>query len=203
MQLPEKTIERLLLYKVLLLELKNLDRTNIHSHELAEIANNNSAQVRRDIMATGFTGIPAKGYQINDLINKIKETLNLNSKINMCLVGIGNLGSAIIHFFGEHNTRFELKAAFDTNPQKVNNTIAGCKTYKMDDLSSIIKQEKITLGIIATPASNAQQVANSLVENGIKGIFNFTSHPLQVPKTVKLNRLDITLQLEKLAFFSH
>lgn len=203
MQIPEKTIERLLLYKVLLEELKSIGRTNIHSHELASLANNTSAQVRRDIMGTGYSGIPTKGYQIVDLIVKIRETLNLDSKKKMCLMGIGNLGSALIHFFSEHKTRFNLVAAFDINPQKINNTIAGCETYDMEQAAEIIKKKKITLGIIATPAANAQEAADTLSAAQIKGILNFTSHPLNVPEHVKLNRIDITLQLEKLAFFSH
>lgn len=202
MDLSEKTIERLLLYRVILMELKSLNRTNIHSYELAELANNSATQVRRDIMGTGYTGAPAIGYEIAELVNKIKEKLNLDSQIRVALVGIGNLGSAILSFFKEHKTRFKVAAAFDVEPQKINTTIFGSKTYSVKRIAEIIERENITLGVIATPDSKAQEGANMLVGAGIRGILNFTSIPLKVPQEVKLNRIDITLQFEKLAFYS-
>ena len=202
MDLSDKTIERLLLYQVILMELKDLNRTNIHSYELAELANNSSAQVRRDIMGTGYTGAPAIGYEIAKLVDKIKEKLNLDSQIRVALVGIGNLGSAILSFFKGHDTRFEVVAAFDVEPQKINTTILGSKTYSVTRISEIIEMEKITLGVLATPDRNAQEGANMLVDAGIKGILNFTSVPLKVPNEIKLSRIDITLQFEKLAYYS-
>ena len=202
MKLPPKTIERLLLYRVLLIEQEALDKTTIHSHELAELANNTSAQVRRDIMATGYSGKPTSGYEISQLLKKIDLKLNLNSKVKVALVGIGNLGNAILSFFRVHKTRFELVAAFDTDKQKINKTKLGCKIYSIKKLPSIVKKENILLGIIATPDKNAQDVATLLSDSGVKGILNFTSTPLKVPKHVKLNRIDITLQLEMLAFCS-
>ena len=201
-KLPNRTIERLLLYRVLLIEQKNIGKLYIHSYELAELANNTSAQVRRDIMTTGYSGKPTKGYEISQLINKIKMKLNLDKQIKIALIGLGNLGNAILSFFNKHETRFEIIAAFDIDKKKANKKIFGCKTYTVDKISTILKKENITLGIIATPDSSAQDAANILVTSGIKGILNFTSVPLKVPKHVKLNRVDITLQLEKLAFCS-
>ena len=201
-KLPNRTIERLLLYRVLLIEQKNIGKLYIHSHELAELANNTPAQVRRDIMATGYSGKPTKGYEISQLITQIKKKLNLDKQIKIALIGLGNLGNAILSFFNKHETRFKIIAAFDIDPKKANNKIFGCKTYTTDKISTILKKENIKLGIIATPDNTAQEVANILVASNIKGILNFTSVPLKVPKHVKLNRVDITLQLEKLAFCS-
>ncbi len=201
-KLPIKTIERLLLYRVLLMEQQAIGKNSIHSHQLAELANNTPAQVRRDIMASGYSGNPSTGYEIADLLFKIKERLNLDLKVKVALVGIGNLGTAILSFFSFHKTRFEIVAAFDVDTEKSNKQVFGCKTYSIKRISSIIKSKQITLGIIATPDATAQDVADILVASGIKGILNFTSFPLKVPKNVKLNRIDITLELEKLAFCS-
>lgn len=201
--LPVKTTERLLLYKTILSELMEQGEEYIHSYRLAELAKNNAAQVRRDIMAVKYVGVPARGYYINDLIKKIDRALKLDKQINMALIGVGHLGLAIMSYFQSHKTRFNLTTAFDISKDKANKQINGCHIYSLQDLKEIIEQEKITFVILTVPDKSAQNVANLLSETNVKGILNFTSIPLKVKKGILVNRIDITLEMEKLAFYSH
>ncbi len=201
--LPIKTTERLLLYKTILAELLEQGEEYIHSYRLAEIAKNNAAQVRRDIMAVKYTGVPSRGYHISDLIKKIDRALSLGKRINMALIGAGRLGLAIMSYFQSHKTRFNLTTAFDISKDKANKQINGCHIYSLHDLKEIIEKERITFVILTTPDKSAQYVADLLSETKVKGILNFTSIPLKVKKGIMVNRIDITLEMEKLAFYSH
>lgn len=200
-KIPEKTIERLTLYRRLLRDLKIKGLDHIYSHQLAELANNTPAQVRRDLMIINYAGT-RKGYDVDELIDIINNILNDSGEQRIALIGIGNLGRAILSYFSFQRSSLSIVAAFDTDETKANRVIAGCKCYNIRDFDKIVKDEKINLAIITVPAQYAQDVADMIYEAGIKGILNFAPVPLKLEKGVYTDRIDITTALEKIAYFA-
>lgn len=201
--IPEKTIERLTMYRRLLSGLKEKGLEHLYSHQLAEFTRNTAAQIRRDIMMTGYVANSRKGYAIEDLIRKIDDTMAVPQKQKIALVGIGNLGRAILSYFNNQHSALTIVAAFDNDDTKVNRVIAGCRTYHLNDIEKKIKEEGIDLAIITVPGQNAQQVADRLEAAGISGILNFAPVPLKLPDTVYTDRIDITTAIEKVAYFAN
>ncbi len=198
--LPVKTIERLILYKRLLANLQNIGQRTVYSYQLAQMAGNSAEQVRRDLMQIGFSGNPKKGYVIQDMLHTIDRTLNNPLKQKMVLIGVGNLGRAILSYFTYRQPHIQIVAAFDVDPSKVNRVIGGCRCYPMEALETIVTQQGARLAILTVPPSAVQKVSDQLVALGIKGILNFAPLPLKLPADVICEQLDIALQLEKLAF---
>ncbi|MHB2149730.1 redox-sensing transcriptional repressor Rex [Calditrichota bacterium LG25] len=200
--LPEKTVERTILYKRLLLNLQKSGQQTVFSYQLAQLAGNSAEQVRRDLMQIGFSGNPKKGYVIKDMLNAIEAVLNNPFRQPIILIGVGNLGKAILSYFTYQQPHINIVAAFDRDPNKVDRVIAGCRCYSTDAMEEIIARENVRLAILTVPASHAQEITDRLVYLGIKGILNFAPVPLKVPDTVICEQLDIMLQLEKLAFLT-
>ena len=194
--IPEITVKRLLTYKSVLMELIEQGQKYIHSHELAEITNNKQELVRRDIMAIRFLGNPAKGYEINSLLNRINKKLNLKTQVNVGVIGVGKIGSAIASFFEEHESRFKIVALFDKITDENN-------IYNINDLEYIIDKLNITFVVLSVPPDAAQQIASRLSNTKIKGILNFTHIPLKVNEKIIVSRIDLLLEMEKLVFLSH
>ncbi len=197
-----KTIGRLSLYRRLLNSLLADGEHNIYSHQLAKLAGGTAAQVRRDVMAIGYTGSPVHGYGIRDLIKSIADFLDAPEGQNVALVGIGNLGRAILTYFTGRRPRLSIVAAFDVDPAKINRTFHGCRCFPVADIHAIIPAMNIDIGIITVPAENAQSVAEILCDAGIHGILNFAPVRLALPETVYVEDLDVTTSLEKVAFFA-
>lgn len=200
--IPEKTVERLALYRRLLSDLKEKGLEHLYSHQLAEFTRNTPAQIRRDIMMTGYCAVAKKGYSIEDLIKKIDETLAGPQKQKIALVGIGNLGRAILSYFNNQHSALMIVAAFDDDETKVNRVIAGCRCFHIKELESKVKEEGIDLAIITVPGRYAQDVADKLEVAGISGILNFAPVPLKLPDTIYTDRIDITTAIEKVAYFA-
>ncbi len=200
--ISEKTIERIIRYRRILKEVGPEHRTHIFSHQLAEMAHCNAAQVRRDLMLLGIAGSPAKGYLIGDIIGDISGFLDGEAEQRASLCGIGNLGRAILAYFVKSSPNIKLAAAFDRNPAKTNQTLFGCRTYPVDRFSEIVKKRGISIGIITVPAESAQQIADMMTTSGIKGIINFAPTLLKVPSWVCIEQLDVNMYLEKVAYFA-
>lgn len=198
----EKTIGRLSLYRRLLDRLLGQAKTHVYSHQLAALAGGTAAQVRRDIMAVGYSGSPTRGYEIRELIRCIGSVLDDLHGEGATLVGVGNLGRAIMAYFSGRRPHLAIVAAFDSDPYKVKRVIHGCPVHPMADLSKIIAEKKIRVGIITVPAGEAQRVADLLVASGVSGILNFAPVPLRTPPHVYVDDLDVTMSLEKVAFFA-
>jgi redox-sensing transcriptional repressor len=201
--IPEKTVERLTLYRRLLTGLKEKGLEHIYSHQLAEFTRNTAAQIRRDIMVTGYTANARKGYTIEELIKQIDETLAVPTKQKIALIGIGNLGRAILAYFNNQHSTLSIEAAFDNDDSKVNRVIAGCRCYHLKDIEKMIKSEGIELAIITVPGHYAQDVADKVEAAGIKGILNFAPVPLRLPDSIYADRIDITTAIEKVAYFAN
>jgi redox-sensing transcriptional repressor len=197
-----KTIGRLSLYRRLLYSLVESGTENVHSHQLAALAEVTAAQVRRDLMAVGCPGTPRLGYNVRRLIGAIGGLLDAPKKQEVALVGIGNLGRAILAYFPGRRPNLEIVAAFDTDPAKVNRTLHGCRCYPVEKLHEVVRDKNLRVAIVAVPASEAQQIANLLVRAGVRGIVNFAPVPLHAPPHVYVDSMDMTMSLEKVAFFA-
>lgn len=201
MKLPEKTIERLSQYRRTLLNCLANGQTHIFSHEIAALLNITAVQVRRDIMFLGYTSSQRKGYDIQDLVSVIGTLLDHNEVINVAVVGMGHLGTAITTYFRGKRAKLDIVAVFDIDPKKTDKIIAGVRCYHMNRLPEIFKELNISIGVITVPPENAAEVADIIVESGAHGIMNFTTVPLNVSSHVYLEEFDMVTSLEKVAYF--
>jgi redox-sensing transcriptional repressor len=200
--ISDRTIGRLSLYRRLLHVLQGEGVRNIYSHQLATIAGCLAAQVRRDLMVVGYSGSATHGYEVARLIESLREFLDAPGGQGVALVGVGNLGKAILSFFSGRRPNLQIVAAFDSDPYKVNRVIHGCRCYSMENLSEVAHAQGIRLAIITVPAQAAQDVADVLVQAGIRGILNFVPVRLRVPMHVYAEDIDMTVSLEKVAYFA-
>lgn len=198
----ERTVERLSLYRQLLIVQQSEKKGHIYSHQLAVMAGVTPAQVRRDLMVVGYTGSPTKGYDIRELIRGIAKFLDAPEPESVVLVGVGNLGRAILSYFSGRRPNLDIVAAFDSDPQKVDRLVLGCRCMAMNQMEEIITQHRVKTGIISVPASDAQTVADQLVRAGVCGILNFAPVPLWAPEGVFVEHIDMAVALEKVAYFA-
>ena len=159
-------------------------------------------QVRRDLMLIGYSGNLRKGYDIKELIELIGKIIDTEKGQRVAVIGLGNLGKAIISYFKGKRSKLTIIAAFDMNPEKINRVYDGVPCYHINHMPEIIKKNNITIGIITVPAEQAPEIAETLVLAGIKGILNYSPKPLNVPPYVYLEEYDMITSLEKVAFFA-
>ncbi|RLD31720.1 MAG: redox-sensing transcriptional repressor Rex [Bacteroidetes bacterium] len=199
--LPHKTIERLSQYRRALLLCHAKGMSHIYSHEIAKIQHITSVQVRRDIMLIGYTGTLRKGYNVKELIDLIGHIIDSDEGINVCVVGIGNLGHAITNYFSGKRTKLSIVAVFDVDKSKIGKKYHGIECFDVTDIKKIIKEKNIEIGIMTVPGEDAPAISEMLVKGGIKGLLNYTPKPVHVPKEVYLEEYDMITSLEKVAFF--
>ncbi|MBI2432008.1 MAG: redox-sensing transcriptional repressor Rex [Candidatus Hydrogenedentes bacterium] len=201
MGVSERVVGRLILYRRLLKDLADEGAGYVFSHELAARAKSTAAQVRRDLMVLGYMGSPARGYAVRDLIAALSVFLDAPERQKVALVGVGNLGRALLAYFVGRHPQFTIAVAFDADPQKVGRVVNGCPIHAMDSLGQVARQEGIDLAIIAVPAPEAQAVAAELYKAGIRGILNFAPVRLWAPEGVYVEHLDMTMSLGRVAYF--
>ena len=201
MKLPEKTVERLSIYRRTLLECLAAGKTNIFSHELANLHNITAVQVRRDIMFIGYSSSQRKGYDVRELIDVIGKIIDSEVRLNVAIIGIGNLGRAITTYFMGKRSKLNIVAAFDLDTNKIDRVVSGVKCYSMQNIDAVVKEKDISIAILTVPADSAVGTTERLVKSGIKGILNFTTVPLNVPSNVHLEEYDMITSLEKVAYF--
>lgn len=200
-KVPEATIKRLSIYMRVLKELEKKGTEVISSAELAEICGVNAAQIRKDLTYFGEFGIRGVGYFVKELHFDIRKVLGLNQKRNVALVGVGNLGRALLSYrnFGEHG--YDFVAAFDADPEKQKVPLpGGLNVYPMEDLARVSRELAVDMAIITTPADSAQEVADAVVSAGVKGILNFAPVTISVPNDVKVKKVDLTTEFDNLAY---
>jgi redox-sensing transcriptional repressor len=200
--ISEKAVARLALYRRLLIRAGQQGKTTIYSHEIASISGASPAQVRRDLMGVGYLGHRVHGYEISGLRLKIEQLLGNSTAARIALVGIGNLGRALLTYFAGSSGQARVVAAFDVDPEKVDRTISGCHCYPAGRIQSIVRRERIDVAIIAVPATEAQSVAEQLIASGVRSLINLAPVPLQVPPHVFVEELDISILVERAAFFA-
>jgi redox-sensing transcriptional repressor len=193
--LPDKTVERLSQYRRSLNNQLQKGKTHIFSHEIANLLHITPVQVRRDIMLIGYSGTLRRGYDIKEMIIDTEE----GQKI--AVIGMGNLGKAIIHYLHEKRSKLNIVAAFDINHEKINKSYSGVKCYPLDQLEEVLQSESILIGIITTPPEVVAEIAGRLKSAGIKGILNLTPKPLSASEGLYLEEYDVITSLEKVAYF--
>ncbi len=199
-RIPDETVRRLPIYLRGLLFLSEQGQQSISSGELADFVCANASQIRKDFSYFGAFGTPGVGYDVKRLITQIKRILNLSIVQRAALVGVGNLGSAILAYPGFKMYGFDVAAAFDNDPRKIGRRV---NQVLIEDVSNLrtLRRRKIGLAVIAVPREAAQQTADSLVKAGIKGILNFSPLSITVPKKVKVITLDIAMELARLPYY--
>ena len=202
MNTPEKTIERLSIYRRLLNGALADGKRNMYSHELAERVGGTAAQVRRDLMGIGCSGNSKTGSDVESLGAAIGEALDNPDGEPVVLMGVGNLGRALLHFFTAHHPKLGIVAAFDNDPRKLGRVIHGCWCYGLDDLEEIVDREHVRVAILALPVTAAQPVAERLAAAGVTGLLNFAPTRLRLPANVAVDSMDMTCALEKVAYLA-
>jgi redox-sensing transcriptional repressor len=199
-KIPDETIRRLPLYLRGLLFMSGQGRRSISSKDLADLIGVNPWQIRKDFSYFGDFGVRGVGYQVDNLSKQIKKILKLDVVHKAALVGVGNIGSAVLMHpsFGMYS--FDISAAFDINPKKVGRKI---ENIVIEDISNLrtIRKRKIKIGIIAVPRNAAQETADKLVKVGIRGILNFSPRYITVPKRIKVITIDIAMDLARLPYY--
>jgi redox-sensing transcriptional repressor len=200
-KIPSATITRLSLYSRALEELMHSQVNIIASDKLAQKCGVNPAQVRKDLAYFGEFGVRGVGYFVKELLFEIKKILGLNRRWRMALVGIGNLGLALVAHENFPKQGYEFVAVFDVDPKKVGRRLpSGQMIHNLDDLETVVRDKAIEIGVIATPALHAQATAQRLIKAGIKAILNFAPSQIQMPEGFIVENVDFTVKLDNLAY---
>ncbi|RYD36999.1 MAG: redox-sensing transcriptional repressor Rex [Verrucomicrobiaceae bacterium] len=199
--IPRKTVYRLSIYQRCLQMLRENGTETVSSDALSRAAGVKSPQLRKDLAYFGNFGTRGLGYNVEMLSGRINQVLGTTRLQPVILIGVGNLGSALLHYGGFNKEGFEIAAAFDHEPDRVRSTPLSVPVYPMDKMPEFIKAQSVKLAILAVPASGAQQVVNQLTASGIQAILNFAPVVLEVPEQVVVNNVDLAVELENLSYF--
>ena len=199
--IPEATVGRLPVYLRALVEMAEQGTATVSSEELAEAAGVNSAKVRKDLSHLGSYGTRGVGYDVAYLIHQVRRELGLTQDWPVLIAGVGNLGHALANYRGFSERGFRVAALVDADRSKVGEMVGGIRVRHIDDLSAIVAGEDIAIGVICTPATVAQEVAAHMVDAGIRSILNFAPAIVSVPPGVSLRKVDLSIELQILAFY--
>ena len=199
-RIPDESIRRLPVYLRGLQYLLDQGRQSVSSKSLAEFLHLSAAQIRKDFSYFGDFGVRGVGYNVETLTKQIRAILKLSGTRGAALVGVGNIGTALLAYPGFGTYGLEIVVVFDNNPTKIGKQIDGAKIEDIGKISEL-KKRGIKLAIIAVPAEAAQDVADKLVAAGVKGILNFAPQVLSVPKKVKVITIDIAMELGRLPYY--
>jgi len=200
--MTERTIARLSVYRRLLRPLSVTGTERVFSHDLAAMAGVTAAQVRRDIMNLGFNGSPARGYSIRGLLDRVGQVLDAPECQAVVLVGVGHLGQALMSYFTGGRHHLVIVAAFDKDPDRVGGVQHGCPVYPVDRLEELVRDWGVQVAIITVPAEAAAEVAERLVQAGVRGLLNFAPARLELSPDVYVENVDLAVSLEKVAYFA-
>ena len=201
--IPKATARRLPLYYRYLRMLHDTGKNKVSSTELSEAVQVDSATIRRDFSYFGELGKRGYGYDVENLMNFFAKTLNEDELTNVALIGVGNLGSALLKYKFHQSNSIRVSCAFDVNEDIVGRIVDGIPVYPMEDMMEQIRVQQIEVAILTIPARKAQEVVNKLAEAGVKGILNFTAARLVAPPEVLIQNVDLTNELQTLIYFLH
>jgi redox-sensing transcriptional repressor len=173
----------------------------VSSEALAKVAGVKSTQLRKDLAYFGTFGTRGLGYDVNELSRSIADELGTSRLQPVVLVGVGNLGLALLQYRGFEQEGFEILAAFDAEPERRRDTAIKQPVYAMAQLPAFIRAHSVRMAILTVPASGAQEVANLLVDSGVTGILNFAPIVLHVPEEVMVSNVNLAIELENLSYF--
>ncbi|RSN01059.1 redox-sensing transcriptional repressor Rex [Nonomuraea sp. WAC 01424] len=198
--IPEATVARLPLYLRALHGMAERGIATVSSEDLAVAAGVNSAKLRKDLSHLGSYGTRGVGYEVEYLVYQISRELGLTQDWAVAIVGVGNLGRALANYGGFVSRGFRVAALVDADPEVVGDTIAGLNVEHIDELEAVIKRRGVSIVVLATPAAAAQEVCDRVVAVGVTSILNFAPVVLSVPDTVDVRKVDLSIELQILAF---
>ena len=200
-EIPRKTIYRLSVYLRCLQRLRENHLLTVSSEALARAAGVKPTQLRKDLTYFGQFGTRGLGYDVDQLAKMISDLLGTNRLQPVVLIGVGNLGTALLSYRGFEQEGFEIVGAFDQDAKRPRDKMPKTPLYGMEQLAGIIQDRTVRMAIITVPADGAQSVANQLVEHGITGILNFSPAMISVPEHVMVNNVNLAIELENLSYF--
>lgn len=201
LKIPEATIIRLSVYSRYLAQIKRKGIVTISSGEIARGVGVSSAQVRKDLAYFGEFGTRGVGYNVGELYGYLMKILGLTTQWKLVIVGAGKLGSALAMYGGFAERGFKVVGIFDNDPRKIGQKLDNLEIMDISQLPRIVEANEAKIGIIAVPAEEAQEVADTLIKNGLKAILNFSPRVLSVPDDVVLRSVDLSVNLEILSFY--
>lgn len=200
-EIPDIVIRRLPIYARSLSYLAGEGVTTVSSSELGSRIGVTAAQIRRDLSYFGEFGKQGKGYNVQFLLNQIRDILHLEQQWGVALVGVGHLGQAIAHYGGFKDKGFEIVALFDSDPSKIGGEMDGRKIYHYSEIPEVVKEMGLDVAIVAVPAASAQEVVDLLVQAEVKAILNYAPITVQVPPDVRTRNIDPVGALQSMTYY--
>ena len=201
MDIPPVVIDRLPLYARALATLEAQGREVVSSQDLGIHLNVTPAQIRKDLSYFGRFGKQGRGYNVRRLLDELRQILGLDRQWRMALVGVGRLGRAILGYEGFTPQGFRIIEAFDSNPEIVGTEINNLVIKPITELERVLTAKPVAVGIVAVPAETAQEVIDTLVRCGVRGILNYAPIAIHVPRGVHIKRIDPVLVLQSMTYY--
>jgi redox-sensing transcriptional repressor len=199
--IPDIVIGRLPVYLRALTRLLQEGQEVTSSHELGQRLGISSAQIRKDLSHFGGFGKQGTGYQIAYLVEQLRQVLKVNQEWEVVLVGAGDLGSALVHYKGFSNRGFRIAYVFDNSPDKVGKKAGDFTIRPMNEMQKIVQDNNVKIAMIAVPAEKAHEVANQLIEAGVRAILNYAPINLNVPSNVHVQYIDPVLHMQRMTYY--
>jgi redox-sensing transcriptional repressor len=199
-RISDSAVRRLSLYLRFLRDLRGQGVELVSSQQLADFTGATAAQVRKDLSLFGSFGKRGRGYDADALETTLEEILGLGRQWRVCLVGVGKIGAALLGYRDLPRRGFHVVAAFDAEPDKVGREVFGVRVSPLSELSRLVRERGVEIGIIATPPDAAQEVARQLAEAGVGAILNFAPVELTATDQVQVRTMDVVLELEGLSY---
>ncbi|HMN26661.1 MAG TPA: redox-sensing transcriptional repressor Rex [Caldilineaceae bacterium] len=200
-EIPDIVIGRLPVYLRTLKMMVQQGQEVTSSQELGDLLGISSAQIRKDLSHFGEFGKQGTGYNIDYLCSQLEEILKVDCVWPVVLVGAGYLGHALTHYNGFENRGFRIVAVFDSSPQKIGQAVGQLLVQPVSEIASVVAAHKCQIGIIVVPATSGQQVADTLIQAGIKSILCYAPITLTVPKGIRVEYIDPVIQLQHMTFY--
>ncbi|GAA0352032.1 redox-sensing transcriptional repressor Rex [Bacillus horti] len=198
--IPQATAKRLPLYYRFLENLYKTGKQRVSSTELSEAVKVDAATIRRDFSCFGALGKKGYGYNVSYLLQFFRQILSQDHEAKVALIGVGNLGTALLNYNFQKNNNIKIDRAYDVNPDKIGQTISDVQVYAIDDITKGSLND-YEIAILTVPAPVAQKTTDQLIEAGIQGILNFTPARLDVPEDIRVHHIDLSVELQSLLYF--
>jgi redox-sensing transcriptional repressor len=200
-KIPQATVHRLSLYARYLGELESQGEDYVSSEKLGEGVGTNGAQVRKDLSFFDRFGIPGRGYPVSFLRKRLANILGVGDRVwRVAVVGAGRLGAALVGYSVFEKQNFHFVAILDNDPAKIGTRVNGLEVSDIRDLRAVVVSQNVEVAVITVPVPSAQQVADVLVEAGVRALLNFAPAKLDVPPHIVLRNVDLAVELEGLSF---
>ncbi|HMA62926.1 MAG TPA: redox-sensing transcriptional repressor Rex [bacterium] len=202
-KIPKETISRLFTYFRSLLCLSKIGKKYVSSYNLSKLCNVNPAIIRKDFSYFGDFGTKGVGYDVENLIDEVKDILQLEPPSEVALAGVGNIGKALLSYRGFDSEGFKIVMAFDNDLQKIGKKIHSVTIENIDLMKKRIIEEDIKMGVLTVPEEAAHNVAQQMKDAGIKAILSFAPCQIVMPENIEVTCIDLSTELSKLAYYSY